>query len=294
MSGIPRYVIVSPVKNEGEWLPLTVASVRGQTCPPLEWVVVDDGSTDSTRAILEEAATAAAWIHPVFRVNAGPRRPGPAVVSAFYEGFRALRVQDWDFLVKLDGDISFGEHYFEQIFSLFARRPELGIAGGALMVEQGGEPSLECRADPPFHVRGAVKTYRRGCWNAIGGIAALTGWDTLDELSANMLGWQTETLREVTALHHRTTGAAYGTWSDSRKNGLANYVVGYHPLFMLGKCFKRGLVRHQPLSALGLLAGYVGGYVRGSPRVEDRRLIRYVREQQLRHLFLRPSIWNRA
>ena len=47
-----RYVIVTPVRNEEERLENTIRSVANQTVRPVEWVIVDDGSTDGTRELL--------------------------------------------------------------------------------------------------------------------------------------------------------------------------------------------------------------------------------------------------
>ena len=33
-------------------------------------------------------------------------------MEAFYDGFKALRCREWDFVVKLDGDLSFAADLF--------------------------------------------------------------------------------------------------------------------------------------------------------------------------------------
>ena len=75
------------------------------------------------------------------------------------------------------------------------------------------------------------------------------------------------------------------------KNGLANYVAGYHPLFMLAKCLRRLARRPFVMGAAGLWWGFCQGYIRNVRRVEDADLIRYVRHQQLNKLMFRPSLW---
>ena len=57
---------------------------------------------------------------------------------------------------------------------------------------------------------GSDQNLSADCWRAIGGLIHAPGWDTVDEVKANMLGWKTRTLPDVKALHHRPTGAAYG------------------------------------------------------------------------------------
>jgi glycosyltransferase involved in cell wall biosynthesis len=109
-----RYVVVTPVRDEQEFLPLTIASVAAQTILPREWIIVNDGSTDKTGQILDEAARKYPWIHTIHRVNRGFRKSGGGVVDAFNDGYNVATLQERDFIVKLDGDLSFEPDYFEK------------------------------------------------------------------------------------------------------------------------------------------------------------------------------------
>ena len=77
------------------------------------------------------------------------------------------------------------------------------------------------------------------------------------------------------------------------KNGLANYVAGYHPLFMFCKCARRAVAKPYGIGAVGLLTGFFKGYVQGIPQVGNPDLIRFVRQQQMRKLFMQESLWDR-
>jgi hypothetical protein len=195
-------------------------------------------------------------------------------------------------LVKLDGDLSFDLDYFENCFARFEQDDKLGIAGGTICSNAGGIIEAEAKDDPRFHVRGATKIYRFACWRDIGGLVKAPGWDTLDEVKANMLGWTTSTLSGINAVHHRPTGAAYGAWNDRVKGGMANYISGYHPLFMLLKCVKRMVEKPYLVGGFGLLYGFAKGYLNKIPQVEDRALIQYFREQQINRLLGRKSLWG--
>lgn len=227
----------------------------------------------------------------VHRANRGYRKSGGGVIEAFYGGLAAFEVSDWEYLVKLDGDLSFGADYFAQCFEEFERNPKLGITGGTVCALVDGRLEIEAKGDPAFHVRGATKIYRRACWDAIGGIIRSTGWDTVDEITANMHGWQTYTLKDAICVQHKATGASDGVWRNYVKNGLANYVTGYHPLFMLLKCGKRMLERPYGVVGIALWWGYLKAHLTGIPQVADARVIRYVRQQQMNKLMLRPSLW---
>jgi glycosyltransferase involved in cell wall biosynthesis len=263
-----------------------------QSVRPQEWIIVNDGSTDKTGEIIQEASKEHPWIQAIHRPNRGHRKAGGGVMEAFYTGFDALKSKDWEFLAKLDGDLSFAENYFEECWAQFATEPELGIGGGVICVDEDGKWVVEAWGDPQFHVRGATKIYRRACWEAIGGLVRETGWDTVDEVKANMLGWKTRTFRDLPLKHFRPTGKADGTWANWFKNGRANYVMGYHPLFMLAKCAKRLFRKPYGLGSLALWSGFVTGYTSGANQVGDKAVIRYLRGQQMQALMFRKSLWT--
>lgn len=285
-----KYIIITPARDEEEFLAKTVAAVANQTILPQQWIIVNDGSRDNTGDIIDQAAATFPWITARHRQDRGFRQAGGGVIATFYDGYEQILSTDWDFIIKLDADLSFSSDYFERCFAEFEKNPRLGIAGGGIYHEDHGELKLE--KDPAFHVRGATKIYRRECWEGIGGLLRAPGWDTLDELKANMLGWKTHTFPELRLSHHRYTGAADGAWKDSIKNGRANYITGYHPAFMLMKCLRRLTKRPYVVSSVGLFWGFVSGYLRRIPQVQDRPLIRYTRNQQVRRILQMESIWK--
>lgn len=262
-----------------------------QTLRPRKWVVVNDGSTDNTGKIIDEAASKHSWIVPVHRPDRGFRQQGGGVVETFRDGFKAVEDEPWEYLVKFDADLSFDDTYFESCLKKFSEDKLLGIGGGMIVHDLNGKLVCESPGDPDFHVRGATKIYSRECWHAIGGLIQAPGWDTIDELKANMLGYKTYTFTDIYLRHHRATGSVDGAWKDSVKNGKGSYITGYHPLFMFAKCVKR--VTHKPyfVRAFGLGWGFFGGYVRREKQLADPQLVQYIRRQQLNKLMLKPSLW---
>lgn len=284
------YVIVSPVRNEEAYLERTIDSVINQTVTPARWVIVDDGSTDRTGAIAESYSGAVPWIEVVHRPDRGYRLPGGGVIEAFYDGYLRVEKRAWAYIVKLDGDVSFDRRYFETLATYFTAEKALGLAGGD--VYNATPRGLEPERQPRFHVRGAVKMYRRSCFEAIGGLARMPGWDTLDEVKANMLGFTTRSFADLYVVQHRPTGAAQGSWRNYVKNGRANWISGYHPLFLIVKCLKRSFAPPFFVASAGIAAGYCAGCLRREPRINDRELIGYLRRQQLRKLLFQASIWK--
>ena len=290
MSQAVKYVIVTPVRDEESHLEGTIRSVTSQTIPPMEWIIVDDGSTDRTAEIADGWAGKVPWIHVVRRPNRGVRKSGGGVIEAFYDGYAAITHHDWDFIVKLDGDLTFSSNYFERCLQHFESEPNLGIGGGDIYHNIAGNLTLE--SNPKFHVRGATKIYRRACWDAIGGLWRAPGWDTIDEVKANMLGWKSHSFTELRLTHHRLTGTADGVLRDRIKHGMACYISGYHPLFVAASCASRLVQKPYIAGSAAICYGFLKGYWTRVPRVNDVRLVKYLRRQQIRRLVGLDTIWR--
>jgi biofilm PGA synthesis N-glycosyltransferase PgaC len=286
----PRYVIVTPVRDEEKYVESTIESVLRQTVKPVEWMLIDDGSSDRTGMILDRYAAEYPWLRVLHRANRGFRKAGGGVMEAFHDGYNRLQIADWDFLVKLDGDLSFDPDYFEKCFDYFERDPKLGIGGGEIHHDIGGTMRVE--GNPRFHVRGATKIYKRACWEGIGGLWPAPGWDTIDEVKANMLGWNTYSFPDLLLHHHRFTGSEEGLFRDRVKHGVACYVSGYHPLYVLASCVHRLPQKPYVMGSVGIMYGFLKAYLTRPPRPNDRAYMGYIRDQQLRRLCGMQTIWR--
>lgn len=295
-----RYIVISPVRNEAAYLETTIRSMVRQTIIPVQWIIVNDGSTDGTAEIIDRWAAQYSWIIPVHCPNhdsesverkstRGKRAFEAKEIQAFHAGYEHVPCTGWDYIVKLDGDLEFDRDYFERCFSYFEADRKLGIGGGVICHETNGEMQLE--PTPKFHVRGATKIYRRDCWLQIGGVVNGAAWDTIDEVKANMLGWSTSSFDDLKVAHLRFTGSANGAWKNMVKLGTWSYVAGYHPLYMLVRCLKGTFANPYLVGSLGMFYGFVSAYVRRVPQTE-KPVVRYLREQQLRRLIFLPTIWR--
>jgi poly-beta-1,6-N-acetyl-D-glucosamine synthase len=264
--------------------------MAAQTILPRQWVIVNDGSKDGTGRIIDQAASQYPWIRAVHRRDRGFRKWGAGIIEAFYDGYNSLDCDDWEYMSKLDGDLSFEPNYFERSLEKFNEHPSVGIGGGVLYHYRRGHKVLENH--PRFHVRGGVKIYRRACWEAIGGLWVGPGSDTLDEVKANMLGWTTSAFFDIHLIHHRFTGASWGKWGGLVKDGKTDYVSGYHPLFLVAKSAARLARPPYVVGSIAHVYGYVSAYLQHMPRVDDLELIQYLREQQLARLLGRETIWR--
>lgn len=94
MTALPRISILMPVRNEAAYLPAALRSLARQTLLTWELVVVDDGSSDETPAILATAANDDSRIRVI-------RHEGGGLVTALNSGLAACRAP---LLARMDGD----------------------------------------------------------------------------------------------------------------------------------------------------------------------------------------------
>ena len=113
MNTSTTYALISPCRNEADYMRETLDTVAAQTVKPTLWVIVDDGSSDATPAILAEYAAKYSWIRIVTRKDRGHRAVGPGVIDAFYAGYETIRADDFAFICKLDLDLRLPPRYFE-------------------------------------------------------------------------------------------------------------------------------------------------------------------------------------
>ena len=55
-TNLPGYVLITPARDEAQFIELTIKSVLAQSIRPLRWVIVNDGSADGTEAIVSNYA----------------------------------------------------------------------------------------------------------------------------------------------------------------------------------------------------------------------------------------------
>ncbi|NUM73189.1 glycosyltransferase family 2 protein [candidate division KSB1 bacterium] len=286
------YSIISPVRNEAKYLPRTITSIVRQKQQPLEWIIVDDGSTDTTAQIAEAAAVQHSWIKVIRRQNRGFRQPGQGVVEAFNEGLAQLENKQPDFLCKMDGDLEFSPDYFVTLLREFVQNPALGMASGATYLQKAGGKIVQEKVAPNFVV-GPIKLYRRACFEDIGGLEPHLGWDTIDVYRARMQGWETANYRNLIVLHLRQMGTAKGIVWGKMKTGMGEHYYGSHPLFVLARCLYRMTERPYGIIGLSIALGYLQALVLRKPRIKDPQFIKFLRMEQLSRLQQMFMPWKR-
>lgn len=279
-----RLVIISPCRDEAQFLPFTLNSVVNQTRRPDLWIIVDDGSRDATPELVAPYAEKYPWIRLVRRPRGGPRRLGPGVVSAFNVGLACLGDEPFDVIAKLDCDLEFGPDCFASILAHFDD-PRVGMAGGTTLLKVGDRLVSERYA--AYHVGGQNKFYRRQCFDQIGGLQPVYGWDIIDETDARRHGWVTLCDPQIAIIHHRLQGSSFGLGGVRGRViwGRGAYAIGSHPLFAVARGIFRMAERPWLVGGLAFIWGFFSSYFNsGVQRITNPELIRFLRREQLHRL----------
>ncbi len=245
-----NYVIISPVKDEENYIEKTIHAVLNQTIRPSRWIIVDDGSQDKTPSIVARYRQKFPWIVTLRLVRDANRQPGWGVIQAFAAGYESLRELDFDFIVKLDCDLDLPPNYFEQLIAKFHEDKRLGVASGVYLENRGGKwfPVKM----PDYHAAGASKVVRVKCFADIGGFVPSRGWDTIDEIRAQMRGWKTRHFEDLQFRHLKNEGLGIGLLRTHWMLGEIYYLTGGGNLFLLLKVLHR-MIFGKPAFLGGLL-----------------------------------------
>jgi glycosyltransferase involved in cell wall biosynthesis len=280
------YVLVSPCKDEAEYIEKTLRSIARQTVKPAQWVIVDDGSRDDSMTIVAQYQAELPFIKVVHR-DSGARKVGAGVIEAFNAGLAAVDVPH-DFICKFDVDLELPDRYFEIMLARMAADPRLGTCSGKAYYRhpRTGAPVSELCGDETSV--GMIKFYRRACFEAIGGFVSDNGWDMFDGHQARWHGWRATSWDdpEIRFIHLRPMGSSQKSIYHGRaRHGDAQYRIGSHPLFFAAAALNRAVRQPPYLTGAGyFVAGYLRAMLSGTRRLGDEDFTRFLRRYQLRAL----------
>lgn len=288
MSSLLTYVLVTPARNEEAFIEGTIVSLVAQTVRPLRWIIVSDGSTDGTDAIVQRYASQHAWIE-LIRMPDRRDRQFAAKARAFAAGYERLKPLAFDLVGNLDADITLPPDYYEFLLARFAERPKLGVAGTPF-VEDATQPDVHSYSHGAAnltHVSGACQIFRRACFDDVGGYVPIKGGaiDWIAVTTARMKGWETRTFLERVCFHHRKIGTGNHSPLVAKFHyGRKAYYVGGHPVWeTLRGVFQ---MRESPFLIGGLyhIFGYWWSCVTRVHRPVSRELMAFHRSEQMARL----------
>jgi len=232
---------------------LTLNSLVNQTLLPKQLVVVNDNSTDKTQDIVEAYAEKHPWISLVNSKSSNEHLPGSKIINAFYKGFKTLD-DNYDIICKFDADLIFPKNYLKQLAIHFKSNERIGMASGFCYIEKNNKWVIENLTNKD-HIRGALKAYRKECFNQIGKLKLSMGWDTVDELLAKYYGWKILTDDSLHVKHLKPTGISYNKASKYLQ-GEAMYKMRYGFTITLISALKLAFKKRS----FKLFKDYIAGY----------------------------------
>jgi biofilm PGA synthesis N-glycosyltransferase PgaC len=292
MTTLPPYALITPARNEAQFIELTLKSVVAQTVRPSKWVIVSDGSTDGTDEIVNRYIEKNSWIE-LLRMTERQERHFAGKVLAFNAGYERVKCLPYEVVASLDADISFDEGYFEFLLTKLSEDPGLGVVGTPFLDSQ--RESYDYRFVSIEHVSGACQVFRRQCFEDIGGYVPVKGGgiDHIAVITSRMMGWKTRAFLEKACTHHRDMGTAErGSVMARFKFGMQDYALGGHPLWEIFRTVHQMSNRPFVLGGLMVGCGYFWAMLRRAPRPVSKQLVAFRRREQLQRLkkFLFRSI----
>ncbi len=238
--------IVISTRNRVSRLPACLAAVaRINSNLPWELVIVDNGSTDATAAIIAEFAESAAF--PVV----APYEPVAGSYRARNVGWMAAR---GTFIAFTDDDCYVGHDHVDRVAAVFGA-PEIGYGGGRLTLFDPMDYPITFQLQdvpalipprsyiPAGFIHGANMVFRRDVLVAIGGfdVSFMSGGDVEAQARASFAGWVGAYDPALSVAHHHRRNAAAAR-RLARTYGLAR--GAYFTKFLLRSDSRREFARH--------------------------------------------------
>lgn len=284
MGSAGTYVLVTPARNEVDFIELTIKSMIQQTVLPLKWVIVSDGSTDGTDEIVRRYAERYPWLE-LIRMGERTTRDFAGKVGCFNKGYDRVQKFDFDYIGSLDADLSFQPNYFEFLLSKFPTDPKLGLIGTPF--SENGK-TYDYRYSSTEHVSGACQLFRRAAFQEIGGYVPIPGGgiDDVANVTCRLKGWKTRTFTEKSTIHHRPMGAGNDRAQLVAifKLGRQAYRLGWHPMWQLFRSLYQMTKKPFLIGGFSLLFGYSWAAVTRESRPVSKEVANYQRRDQMLRL----------
>ena len=275
------YCLISPCRDEAEYMRATLDSVLKQTIPPTQWVIVNDGSTDRSAAILKDYASRYDFIKVIHRGDRGRRSLGVGVINSFYEGLATIELTDFNYICKLDLDVELPPDYFETLIQRMEAQPRLGTCSGKPYFRLRGKPIREKCSDEMSV--GMTKFYRRECFEEIGGFVRSLMWDGIDCHRCRQLGWMACSYddQELRFIHLRPMGSSDRSLLRGRmRHGVGQHFMGTGPMFLAASALSRLPYPPLVLGSLAMIWGYGLSLLAHKQRYGDPEFRRFLRQYQ--------------
>lgn len=277
---MPKFILVTPAREEEEFLPKVIKSVTKSSIRPSLWVIIDDNSTDRTPEILQNATKKYLYIKKL-RLNNRSYRNFFNYSYVCKIGFNyAIKLSqeneiDWEYIFLLDADTIVERIYFEGIIAKMQKDTKIGIASGGVHVLENDKVIIIKR--PKNRPSGTARIWRRDCFYETGGYSITQSPDSVSIIKANLKGWKTIRFLEPSAYQLRETFSAEGLWKGYIIRGESAYHLYCHPLIVLARGLSY-IIQPKFYLAIPFLIGYLESMIRKKPRIQDKEIIDYQKD----------------
>ncbi|MBV1922844.1 MAG: glycosyltransferase family 2 protein [Flavobacteriaceae bacterium] len=276
-----NFYIVIPAHNEEAFISKTLQSLIDQTLQPKKIIVVNDNSTDNTQTIIESFSENYQFIKSVSINSSAVNIPGSKVINAFKSGLKELD-NEYDVICKFDADLIFPSNYLETLQSIFKKNSNCGMAGGFCYIEKNDQWVLENLTNKD-HIRGALKAYRKECFNDIKGLKSAMGWDTVDELIAQYHGWKIYTDESLIVKHLKPTGKAYSN-KAKYKQGEAFYKLRYGIVLTKIASLKLAFKKRNFFFYVFCVIGFIKAFLNQTPFLVNKKEGKFIRKLRWKNI----------
>ena len=243
-----KFLLIIPTHIDEKNILFTLKSLQQQTFQDFFCVIVNDGSTDKTKKIVEEFIS-----HQLSTVNYqlqnldfSQHEPGAKVVRTFNKGLESVDLKDFDVICKFDADIIFPSDYLMKLNAIYETNPKAGMVSGLVKIKKSifeNKLAFDFKDEKhqwkfenlssKNHVRGPIKSYRKECFLEMNGLRPVLGWDNIDVMLAKKNGWEILTIKDLWVKHLRPTAFQYKN-QKAEKLGEYFYNIGLNlPLTMI-------------------------------------------------------------
>jgi len=287
-----RFLIIIPTHNEEKNILFTLKSLENQFFQDFFCVVVNDGSTDKTREIVEEFIQDKTNFK-LLNLAQSAHQPGAKVVRTFNKGLESADLKDFDIICKFDADIIFPADYLQKIQKVYEINPKAGMVSGIVKIKKAVfEIALAFdfkdekhqwkfeNLSSKNHVRGPIKSYRKQCFLDMKGLRPVLGWDNIDVMLAKKNGWETVTIKDLWVKHLRPTAFQYKN-QKAEKLGEYFYNIGLNLPLTLISSGKSSLKNRSFSEFLTTLKSFLKQKGEKSLSEEEIKFIRRLRWNQV-------------
>jgi glycosyltransferase involved in cell wall biosynthesis len=270
------YILITPAKNEEEFLPIVAESVIHQTKLPILWLIVDDGSTDGTPNIIDKLTSSHPWIISI-QLPPHPRDLFYHYSFVCKEGFDYLidysskNAIKYEYIGLLDADTKLDPSYFEKLIAEFRIDTSLGIASGTIYDKVNGNIIKKTEGYLP---RGTGRLWTKKCFEVSEGYKVEAAAHSISNVKAILRGYTIKKFDTIIAIQLRGTRSAEGLWKTYQKDGWLAYYLNKHPLLVFLNCIYHTFTRPY-YTGIPYLFGYLSAVIKRGEKISDIEIRNY-------------------